>query len=50
MAETYFVAALYAAVTVGFILMNDSADGKGDLGRRKGKPIAVFLNDTPSKK
>uniref|UniRef100_A0A0N5AKS6 Magnesium transporter protein 1 n=1 Tax=Syphacia muris TaxID=451379 RepID=A0A0N5AKS6_9BILA len=29
-AETYFVAALYAAVTSGFILMSDSADGKGD--------------------
>ncbi|VDD93355.1 unnamed protein product [Enterobius vermicularis] len=39
-AETYFVAALYAAVTVGFILMNDSADGKGDLGRRK---VMVFV-------
>jgi len=33
--ETYLVAGMYAAVTVGFILMNDAADGKGDPGRRR---------------
>ncbi|VDM10784.1 unnamed protein product [Wuchereria bancrofti] len=34
-AETYLVAILYAAITAGFILMNDAADGKGDSGRRR---------------
>jgi oligosaccharyltransferase complex subunit gamma len=34
-AETYIVALLYAAVTAGFILMNDAADGKGDPGKRR---------------
>uniref|UniRef100_A0A0R3RZJ1 Magnesium transporter protein 1 n=1 Tax=Elaeophora elaphi TaxID=1147741 RepID=A0A0R3RZJ1_9BILA len=34
-AETYLVAVLYAAITAGFILMNDAADGKGDSGRRR---------------
>uniref|UniRef100_A0A1I7VCK0 Magnesium transporter protein 1 n=1 Tax=Loa loa TaxID=7209 RepID=A0A1I7VCK0_LOALO len=34
-AETYLVAILYAAITAGFILMNDAADGKGDFGRRR---------------
>jgi hypothetical protein len=36
-AETYLVAVLYAAVTAGFILMNDAADGKGDPSRRRSK-------------
>lgn len=34
-AETYLIAVLYAAITAGFILMNDAADGKGDPGRRR---------------
>lgn len=34
-AETYLVAVLYAAVTAGFILLNDAADGKGDPNRRR---------------
>jgi len=33
--ETYLVAVLYAAVTAGFILMNDAVDGKGDPSKRR---------------
>uniref|UniRef100_A0A9J2PAH9 Magnesium transporter protein 1 n=1 Tax=Ascaris lumbricoides TaxID=6252 RepID=A0A9J2PAH9_ASCLU len=39
-AETYLVAVLYAAVTAGFILLNDAADGKGDPNRRR---IMAFI-------
>ncbi|VDN02714.1 unnamed protein product [Thelazia callipaeda] len=35
LAETYLVAILYAAITAGFILMNDAVEGKGDPGRRR---------------
>ncbi|KAK0417070.1 hypothetical protein QR680_012819 [Steinernema hermaphroditum] len=40
-AETYIVAVLYAAVTVGMILLNEAADNeKGDSGKRR---VFVFL-------
>ncbi|MFH4982014.1 hypothetical protein AB6A40_008723 [Gnathostoma spinigerum] len=34
-AETYLVAVLYAAITAGFIVLNDAADGKSDPNRRR---------------
>ncbi|VDN55088.1 unnamed protein product [Dracunculus medinensis] len=39
-AETYLVALLYGAISAGFILLNDAADGKGDSGRRR---IMVYI-------
>lgn len=33
--ETYFVIVLYAAITLGMVLLTDAAEGKGDVGRRR---------------
>uniref|UniRef100_A0A1I7X6Q7 U1-type domain-containing protein n=1 Tax=Heterorhabditis bacteriophora TaxID=37862 RepID=A0A1I7X6Q7_HETBA len=47
-AETYIVGALYAAVTIGFILLNDAAsDSTGD--KKKNKPILTIGSNSKGK-
>lgn len=40
--ETYIILALYAGVSVGFIILNDAATGKTDLNKKRCKFLLNF--------